>query len=359
MINWWNTELAEAEKTEMLRAFSERRFTTSRSVERAEELFSQLLNVPYVVMTNSGSSALLMALLSLNLKPDDEVIVPAITWIATAQAPALLNLKVRICDCEANSPIMDPDHLKKLITKKTKVIMPVHLNGRHCDLDRIQELASLSGAYVLEDACKALFSKGAKGYLGTIGEIGCFSLGMISPVSVGYGGLVVTKQKDLYLKLKKIRDHGVQRQPEIYEHLGFNFKISDILASLAIPQLLNIEEKKQKFLAIHDFYSEKICNPHIQILPSDKKGGSLPIYVEAASPQREELIAYLQKKEIQVSRYHLPTYHASYLHPEGSFPNAKRFAEECFILPSGPAQNLDDIQKVVEQVNQFNAYCTV
>lgn len=359
MINWWNTELAEAEKEEMLRAFSERRFTMSRSVERVEELFAHLLNVPYVVMTNSGSSALLMALLSLELNPSDEVIVPAVTWIATAQAPALRNLKVQICDCRADMPIMDLEDLKKRISPKTKVIIPVHLNGRHCDLEPIQKLASSIGAFVIEDACKALFSKTAKGYLGTLGDLGCFSLGMISPVSVGYGGFVATRRKDLYLKLKKIRDHGVQRHPELYEYLGFNFKISDILASLAIPQLLNIEEKKKKFLAIHDYYCEGVTQPDLQIMPSDKKGGSLPIYVEAMSPKREEIIAHLQKKEIHVSRYHLPTYHAAYLHPEGVFPNAKRFAEQCFILPSGPAQNLNDIQRVVEEVNQFNAYATV
>jgi len=359
MIYWWNTELAEPEKIEMLRAFSERRFTLSRSVERVEELFATLLNVPYVVMTNSGSSALLMALLSLELEPEDEVIVPAVTWIATPQAPALLNLKVRVCDCQENTPIMDLNHLERLVTEKTKVIIPVHLNGRHCNLNKIQALASSVGAFIIEDACKALFSKGTQGYLGTIGDIGCFSLGMISPVSVGYGGLLATNKKELYLKLKKIRDHGVQRQPELYEYLGFNFKISDILASLAIPQLLNIEEKKQKFLAIHNYYSEKVQNADIQIMPSDKKGGSLPIYVEAISEKREEVIAYLEKNSIQVSRYHLPIYQASYLNAEGSFPNAKRFTEQSFILPSGPAQKLEDIQMVVDQLNKFNAYCTV
>ncbi len=353
MIPWWNTELGEKEQAEMIRAFTERRFTISRSVARVEELFSALLSVPYTILTNSGSSALLMALLSLDLKEDDEVIVPAITWIATAQAPALLKAKVCICDSRSDMPTMDVDHLQTLVTKKTKAIIPVHVNGRCCDLKRIQKLAASVGAYVIEDACKAMFSKNESGYLGTIGEIGCFSLGMISPVSVGYGGLIVTKNIELYTKLKKIRDHGVQRAPEAYEHLGFNFKISDLLASLAIPQLLNIEDKKRKLLAVHDAYFQKIQNPHVTIMPSDKKGGSLPVYVEARSQRREEVVAYLEKHEIQVSRYHLPMYEAAYLNPEGAFPNAKRFAQECFILPSGPGQNLRDIETVIGKINQF------
>lgn len=351
MIPWWYTELAEEEREEMLRAFSEKRFTISRSVERVEEQFSHLLQVPYVLMTNSGSSALLMALLSLNLEAGDEVIVPATTWIATAQAPALLHLNVLICDCQVDQPIIDCEQLAKLITKKTKVIIPVHLNGRSCDIDLIQELASSVGAYVVEDACKALLSKGKKGYLGTLGDVGCFSLGMISPVSVGYGGLVATRNKELYLKLKKIRDHGVQRDPELYEYLGFNFKISDILASLAIPQLVNIAQKREKFLSIHNFYCEHVSNPQIQIMPIDKEAGSLPVYVEAMSPAREKVVAHLAKNQIQISRYHLPTYHASYLRPQGTFPHSQRFADQCFILPSGPSQSWDAIETVVEQIN--------
>ncbi len=359
MINWWYTELGEEEKAEMVRAFSEKRLTLSASVERAEKLFSSLLNVPYALMTNSGSSALLMALLSLNLQAGDEVIVPAITWIATAQAPALLNLKVKICDCYEDQPIMDPEQLKRLISPKTKAIIPVHSNGRQCDLTSIQTIASSVGAAIIEDACKALFSSSSQGYLGTIGDIGCYSLGMISPVSVGYGGLIVTKREDLYIKLKKIRDHGVQREPELYEHLGFNFKISDLLASLAIPQLLNIEKKKEKFLSIHDYYCNQVDTPHLKILSIDKESGSMPIYVEAMAPQRERVIKYLNERSIQVSRYHHPTYHAAYLKTKGSFPNAKRFAEECFILPSGPSQDLNDIQTVIDQVNRFEVYSEV
>lgn len=353
MINWWFTELGEREKAEMIRSFSEKRLTLSHSVERAEKLFSELLDVPYVVMTNSGSSALLMSLLALDVQPSDEVIVPSLTWIATAQAPAILNAQVKICDCQEDAPIMDAQKLKKIVTKKTKAIIPVHLNGRACDLTAIQEIASSVGAYVIEDTCKGLFSKEDQGYLGTIGHMGCYSLGMISPVSVGYGGLVVTRDKSLYEKLKKIRDHGVQRSPENYSYLGFNFKISDILASLAIPQLENIREKLQKLVTLHEYYEQGVKNPAIRIMPIDKKKGKVPVYVEAYTENREALVDYLAKKDMQVSRYHLPVNQAAYLKDSGSFPHAQRFAEKCLLLPSGPSQNLEDVKLVVEALNQF------
>ena len=353
MIPWWYTELGEAEKEKLLEAFSEKRFTISKSVKEVEDRFASLLQVPYTVMVNSGSSALLMALLASGIKAGDEVIVPSLTWIATPQAPALLQAKVTLCDCTEEAPIIDTSYLESIITEKTKAIIPVHLNGRACNLEAIQKIASRYGVAVIEDACKALYSRTSKGFLGTLGDIGCFSLGMISLVSVGYGGMVATRRKDLYEKLLKIRDHGVQRTPESYPHLGFNFKISDLLASLAIPQLKNIEQRAQNSVTIHNLYSDMIDHPDIRILPIDKKTGSVPIYTEAYSEKREEIIEYLNQKGIQTSRYHIPVHHAPYLHSAGSFENAERFAKNSFILPSGPSQSLEHIKHAIQTINEF------
>jgi dTDP-4-amino-4,6-dideoxygalactose transaminase len=211
-----------------------------------ENLAASILDVPYVLMTNSGSSALLMSLMALDIGPGDEVIVPSLTWIATAQAPGILGAKVIACDTLQDQPIIDAKLIESLITPKTKAIIPVHLNGRYCDLDAIKLLARKYHLAIVEDSCKGLFSSRNGNYFGTIGDMGCFSLGMISPVSVGFGGLIATRNLALYDKLKLIRDHGVVRNPENYSLLGFNFKISDLLASLAIPQLLNFKIKQKK-----------------------------------------------------------------------------------------------------------------
>ncbi|MBS0624633.1 MAG: DegT/DnrJ/EryC1/StrS family aminotransferase [Verrucomicrobia bacterium] len=358
MIPWWYTQLGEPEKQKLLEAFDQRRLTLSRSAQEVEQLFASLLEVPYAVLTNSGSSAILMALLSLGIEPGDEVIVPSLTWIATAQAPAILGAKVKLCDSTYEAPIIDVKKLESLVTHKTKAIIPVHLNGRECDLKAIRKIADPYGVKIIEDSCKALFSKSNEGYLGTLGDLGCFSLGMISLVSVGYGGLVVTRKKELYEKLKKIRDHGVQRDPEDYAHLGFNFKISDLLASLAIPQLQNNKNKIQRSIQLHERYSESIKHPDISILPIKTKAGQVPVYAEAYSERREEVIQYLQENGIQVSRYHHPMHRALYLNPEGSFPNAERFTKNSFILPSGPSQKMEDIDFVIKTLNHFDCGVT-
>jgi perosamine synthetase len=354
-INWWKTDLGEAEKLELIKAFSEKRFTISSSVHQVEILASSILKVPYVLMTNSGSSALLMSLLAIDIEPDDEVIVPSLTWIATAQAPAILKAKVILCDTLSNEPVIDTDLIESLITPKTKAIIPVHYNGRYCDMEKIKFLATKYKLSIIEDSCKGLFSSRNGQYLGTLGDIGCFSLGMISPISVGFGGLVATNNLALYEKLKIIRDHGVIRNPECYNTLGFNFKISDLLASMAIPQFKNYKTKIQNLIKIHDYYQSNLNCQALKVLPIDKNLGSVPVYVEGYSENREEVISYLNTRNIYTSKFHIPVHNASYLktNENSTFHNSTKFSQNALILPSGPSQDFRDIDRVLEALNHF------
>lgn len=353
-INWWRTDMGEAEKNEMNAAFEGRRFTTSSSAQEVETIAANILGIKHVLCTNSGSSALLMSLLAIGVGPGDEVIVPSLTWIATANAAAILGAKVILCDTLGESPVIDHDQIESLITPKTKAIVPVHLNGRVCNLSVIQEISAKYGIHIIEDSCKALLSKFQQKYLGTRGDIGCYSLGMISPISIGFGGLVATNNSSLYQKLLLIRDHGVNRNPESYDHLGFNFKVSDILVSMAKPQFLDYERRIQSLIQIHNYYEANIKNNKLKIMPIDKKSGSVPVYVEAFSLEREEIINYLDNKNISTSRYHKSIDEAAYLRNAiGQFPNSLKFATNSFILPSGPSQSYSDIDRVIRHLNSY------
>ncbi|MDC0110941.1 DegT/DnrJ/EryC1/StrS family aminotransferase [Alphaproteobacteria bacterium] len=354
IINWWRTDIGEEEKNALLLAFDEKRFTMSSSVQRVESLASSILDVPYVLMTNSGSSALLMSLLALDINVGDEVIVPSLTWIATAQAPSILGAKVIPCDTLKNEPIIDTALIESLITPKTKAIIPVHLNGRYCNLEVIKNVAKKYNLSIIEDSCKGLFSSRNGQYLGTMGDVGCFSLGMISPVSIGFGGLIATKEHSIYQKLKLIRDHGVIRNPESYNRLGFNFKISDLLASLAIPQFINHQWKANSLTKLHNYYQDNLNCRSLAILNIDKDLGAVPVYVEGYAEDREDLILFLNSHDVHVSRYHNPIHTAKYLHScQNKFDNAERFASNTFILPCGPSQNIRDIDRVLELLNKY------
>ena len=354
-IPWWHTEIGDAEKANVLLAFDKKRFSMGEISSELERKLAEALHIPYVVLTNSGTSALTMALLAIGLVPDNEVIVPALTWIATAQAPALLGAKVVLADCLHDVPIIDLQEVKKKVTKKTKVIISVHLNGRACDVKELTDLAQDANAFLIEDACKSMFSKYNGGYLGTFGEAGCFSMGMISILSVGYGGFVVTRDEETYNKLCLIRDHGVVRQPEEYRFLGSNFKISDLLASIGIAQLDRLEEKLEHVRAIYTRYVEGLSLlGNMRVLPVDISSGKIPLYTEAYSEYREEIINFLKKNDIEVSRFHLPLQQAKYLGNYGEYPNALNFAKKCFILPSGTSQPTENVDRCIQLLRDFN-----
>ena len=353
-ISWWRTDIGNDAREELLLAFDQRRFTMSSSVQKVEALVASILKVPYVVLTNSGSSSLLMSLLALDITKDDEVIVPSLTWIATAQAPAILGAKVIPCDVLEDEPLINTDLIESLITPKTKAIIPVHYNGRYANIEKLKVLANKYGLSIIEDSCKGLFSKKDGQYFGTLGDVGCFSLGMISPVSIGFGGIAVTKDKTTYEKLLMIRDHGVNRQPEEYSLMGYNFKISDLLASLAITQFINYESTIKSLVELHNYYQNNLNSEYVSNLNVDKAAGSVPVYVEGYSESREDLVSYLGNHNVQVSKFHLPVNAAAYLGSSGNdFLNASRFSESAYILPSGPSQSYKDIDRVLNLLNRY------
>ena len=353
-IPWWYTEIGEIEKTELLDAFAQKRFSLGRISAQLEIRLAQTLGVPDVVLTNSGTSALTMALLVAGAKPGDEVIVPALTWIATAQAAAVLGIRVILADCLPDYPLIDPSDVRKKITPRTKAIIPVHLNGRSADLGALELIAQASGATLIEDTCKGLMSRKEGACLGTLADLGCFSLGMISLLSVGYGGFVTSHHPDWCDKLRVIRDHGVIRDPEQYAYLGSNFKISDLLAAVGLGQLSRLDEKIGHVQRIYQQYKEGLSDLEaVQLLPIEVDSGRLPLYVEIFTPDRDQLVAYLRKNGVETSRYHLPLSHAEYLGSQGELPNAERWASGILILPSGPSQPSENVDRCIELLRSW------
>ncbi len=235
-VSWWRTAIGEDERATILDSLARERISMGAVTAELEAELCRRLEVPYAVATTSGSVALMMALLALDIGPGDEVIVPTRTFIATAHAASLLGARVVLVDCGAESPNLDVERLAAHITDRTKAIIPVHLNGRAVDA-RVFEIARQRGLAVVEDAAQALYSRTPQGYLGTLGDIGCFSFGMVKLTSTGQGGALVTRDEALYRRLVAIRNHGV-RDVVSHDYLGVggNFKFTDILASIGLWQ---------------------------------------------------------------------------------------------------------------------------
>jgi perosamine synthetase len=354
-ISWWRTSFDSAEIDLIKESILNEHISQGTKTQELEELLSNYLKIPHAIVTTSGSTALLMSMIALGINPGDEVIVPNRTWIATANAPLLAGAKIKLVDVLEDAQLMDVSKIEQEITKKTKAIIPVHLNGRSVDMDGIKAIAKKYDLFVVEDACQALFSKNKIGYLGTQSDIGCFSLGVTKLISTAQGGVLVMKDDSLYEKLKLIRNNGtLSVLAPSYSTLGLNFKFTDIQASMGIAQFSKLEDKIQHVNEVYSRYFEGLSDrDQVSVLRVDVKNGEIPLYTEAICKERDELVKYLNSMNIY-PRLALPNINsASYIHSDQKFPNSDNFAKNGLFLPCGPTQSLNNIDQVIERIHKF------
>ena len=360
-ISWWRTNFGEEDIEMVKNSILNEDISMGSVTEELEKKFSSILDIPYAVATTSGSTALLMACMALGIGEGDEVIVPNRTWIATANAPLILGAKVVLLDCEKDKPVIDVKKLEEKITKRTKAIIPVHIGGRDANIEKINQIAKKYKIFVIEDACQAMFAKNNLDYLGTQSDIGCFSLNITKLISSGGGGIIVTKNKKLYEKLKLIRNNGTESAmtPE-YKIPGCNFKFTDIQASIGLVQLSKREQKISYIKEIYNKYKQAIQSLScVKLIQVDTKKGELPLYVEVLCKERSKLIDFFESKKIY-PRLFLPNLDtADYLENLNELPNSKLFANQGLFLPCGPAQPLENIDYVISALKEFEEQLTL
>jgi perosamine synthetase len=354
-ISWWRTSFGAAELRNVEEAIGGEFISQGPLTARLEAQLAEQLSVPFAVVTTSGSVALLMAFMALGLGAGDEVIMTDRTWIATAHAPLILGAKPVLVEVHRDAPVMDASRIREKITPRTRAILPVHLNGRSCDMETIREIAREHNLFLVEDACQALFSRNASGFLGTQSDIGCFSLGVAKLISSGQGGVMVTHDRELYLKLQAIRSNGVADNfTTSWDQVGLNFKFTDILAGIGLAHLARAKQHIDHVQQIYRLYRERLADlPWLTLIEVDLAGGAVPLYTEVLCSGRDRLIGFLQERGIQ-ARHFLPSLHsAPYLEATGEFPNADRFARDGLFLPCGPAQPLTNVERTCEVLHRF------
>lgn len=215
-------------------------------VATLEKEFASYSGANHALATSSGTSALLVSLIAMGLKPGDEVIVPAYTFIATYSTCIFAGLVPVLAEID-ESLSLDPDDIERRITPRTKAIMPVHMLGNPCNMDRIMEIARKHNLLVLEDSCQAAGAsyKGKK--VGTIGDMGAYSLNIFKTINSGDGGLVVTNNQNFYETAFGVHDQG--HKPNRFgvevgarSVLGLNFRVNEITAAVALAQLNKLDK---------------------------------------------------------------------------------------------------------------------
>lgn len=228
-----------------------------RKVYTFEKEFAKYCSTDYALLTSSGSSSILLSLLAVGLKPGDEIIVPAYTFIATYSSPIFVDLVPVLAEIDESLTI-DPADIERRITSKTKAILPVHMLGNPCEMDAIMNIAKKHNLLVIEDACQACGGAYKSQKLGSIGQMGAISLNMFKIITAGDGGAVITKDKELYERVFAFHDQGHSPHRASLEvgHrniIGMNFRANEFVGAVALAQLRKLDkiistlrEKKKK-----------------------------------------------------------------------------------------------------------------
>jgi len=232
-----------------------------RFIEEFENLFAKYVSVKYGVATSNGTTALHLALVALDIKPHDEVIVPDLTFAATINAVLYVGAKPIIVDIDPSYWCLSPDKVREAITSRTKAIIPVHLYGHPCDMDAIMEIAERYGLYIIEDAAEAHGAEYKGRRVGSFGHVACFSFYGNKVITTGEGGMCLTNDEGLAEKMRILRDHGMDpRKRYWHDVIGFNYRMTNLQAALGVAQLSKIEKFIERKRRIAKLYAEELSS---------------------------------------------------------------------------------------------------
>lgn len=229
--------------------------SNGKYISEFESKFADYCGCQYGVATSNGTTALHLALLALDIGVGDEVIVPDLTFAATINTVLHANATPVIVGVEQDSWCIDPAEIEKAVTPKTKAIIPVHLYGQPCDMERIVQIAKKYNLYIIEDCAEAHGAEFADQKIGSFSDISCFSFFANKVITCGEGGMCLTSSKELEEKMRTLRDHGMSKTKKYWHDVvGYNYRMTNIQAAIGLAQLERIEELLVKRNAIEALY---------------------------------------------------------------------------------------------------------
>ncbi len=238
--------------------------STGRFVKEFEKKFANYIGTKYGVATSNGTAALHLALRALNIKQGDEVIIPDLTFISTANVVLFCNATPVFVDVDKRTWNIDPQKIKEAITQKTKAIIPVHLYGHPCDIQPIMKIAQENNLKVIEDCAEAHGAEYERKKVGSFGHINCFSFFGNKIITTGEGGMCITDDAKLDGRMRILRDHGMSRTKRYWhEEIGFNYRMTNMQAAVGLAQLERINtfiEAKRKNAQLYKNYLADIPN---------------------------------------------------------------------------------------------------
>lgn len=326
-------------------------------VAELEEAFAAYCGSQYAVAVNSGTAALHAALFAAGVGPGDEVITTSFSFIATANPILFLGAKPVLVDIDPETFNLDVSKIEQAITPHTKAILPVHLYGQPCDYDELASIAKKHNLLVIEDACQAIGATYGGKQAGNLGDFGCFSLYATKNIMCGEGGMITTNNKEYADAMKRFRQHGMSG-PYEYAHIGFNYRLTDVLAAIAVEQL----KKLDRFTAARQRNAQRLREglagvpgavlpvvapnrTHVYHQFTVRITGDFPV-------SRDELIGELKKRDIGSGLFYpKPLYAYEHIaklgYAPGDHPMVEQTVREALSLPVHPKVTDDDVDTII------------
>ena len=369
--------------------------TTGPMVEAFETAFAEQVGAPHAVACSSGTAALHLALEALWLVENDHVIVPAISFLATANAVRFMGAEVIFADVDAQTGLMAADHaeaaLKGSMGVHVKALLPVHLSGQCVEMASLEDFAGLRGLSVVEDACHALGSVDASG--GDRSPVGAcrhsdmatFSFHPVKAITTGEGGMVTCRSGDVADRLRSMRNHGMSRDARAFqnaalafegdapnpwyyemEEVGFNYRLSDIQCALGLSQLARLDDfvaKRRKLVAR---YEREIADLAPVVTPTARVAQCEPAWhlfgvlidFDQAGVSRADVMRALEDRGIGSQVHYIPLYQQPYYrqrYGRRKLPGAESYYARCLSLPLFADMEEDDVARVCSALKDIVA----
>lgn len=351
--------LEEEEKRAVLEVLESGMLAQGQKVAEFEQKFAEFIGVKHAIATSSGTTALHTALLAHTITESDEVITSPFSFIATANAIKMAGAIPVFVDIEKKTFNLNPDLIESAITPKTRAIMPVHLFGQSCDMDRIMAIAQRYNLIIIEDACQAHGAEFQGKKAGSF-DTGCFSFYATKNMTTGEGGMITTNDDAVAAKARKIINHGSEKK---YYHdvLGYNYRMTDLAAAIGLEQLKKLSYFNRKRKEHAQYLHQQLKNKKGIIVPDITAGHVFHQFTIRITPEfgksRDESQQILLQNEIQSSIFYPLPIHQQKVYPnhQQTFPVAEKAAQEVLSLPVHPALTPNELNLIVEAIQQLES----
>ncbi|RJP73361.1 MAG: DegT/DnrJ/EryC1/StrS family aminotransferase [Candidatus Abyssobacteria bacterium SURF_17] len=328
-------------------------------IPRFERQFARFCDCSHAAAVSSGTAALHLTLAALGIGRGDEVIVPSLTFVATANSVSYTGAKVVLVDVTEDTWTINPEQVESAITPRTKAVIAVHLYGHPCDMRPLLAITRPKGIKVIEDAAEAHGAEYSGKRVGSLGDAGCFSFYGNKVITTGEGGMVVTNDAELDSRVRFLRDHSMDAERRYFHpEIGYNYRMTNVQAAIGCAQMKRINAMVRTKRTLAQAYSERLRDIEGLLLPPEKEWAKSVYWLYTVVLERAfgissaELARRLASAGIDTRPVFIPMHQLPMYATRRRFPVSERLSRNGLSLPSSPSLREKDIDHICGRIRR-------